>query len=217
MKNKNNIIKKIFEEATNNFKYKWGVQKIEKKLKQNKALITNNNLCDLGHLYDHLALQQKKTALRKKYENQALRLYRRALKINLKSYRATWGIGRIWWHRNNKKAIPYALKAYHLRKRAKKDAGLYAQAIGLVYQSLKNYKRAEYWLLRGAKENKKDFGVYLNLVAFYRLIGDFKKAQKYALGLKELYNKESSKFKKTAWGKIIKQIIKNSDKPLLKN
>ena len=216
MKQNINSINKIFERAANNYKYRWGIQKIEKLLKKNINFISEDILCKLGFLYDHLALKQKKINLKKFYENKAIKLYQQALKINPKSHRATWGIGRVWWHRKNKRAISYATRAYRLKKINDGKIGLYAQNIGLIYEAIGNYKKAEYWLLRGMKENKKDFGSYINLEVFYRLIKNFNKAKKCAVKLKKLYDKESISFKKTLWGKKIQEIIQNADKSLKK-
>lgn len=208
------VIEKLFEEATNSFRYEWGVRRVESIFVKHPQLINDHSLCKLGLLYDHLALKQKTDKRRKFYEAKALRLYRQALASNPRSYRALWGIGRVWWHRRDRRALPYAIRAYHLRKRLERSSGLFAQNIGLIYEALGDYKKAEYWLLRGMRENKTDFGSYINLVVFYRLIGDFKKAKKFAVDLRTLYNREPKSFKNTLWGKKISEIIKDAGRPL---
>ena len=205
-----NRVQIIFDRAANNYKYHWGVLHLEKLLKANPGLINEDSLCKLGLLYDHLAMREKRSAARRKYEAKALSLYRQVLRANPNSHRATWGIGRVWWHRRSRKAIPYALRAYHLKKRSGEKVGLYAQNIGLVYEALGDYRNAEKWLLRGLRENRADYGSYLNLVVFYRVIKkDFKKARKYAVKLKKLYN-EKQEFKKTAWGRRITNFIEQN-------
>lgn len=208
-------LNKIFERAMTNYKYEWGIKKIEKLLRNRPNFINEDILCKLGVLYDHFALNQK-PGFKKKYENKAIKLYQQALRINPKSSRAIWGIGRVWLHRQNKRAIPYALKAYHLKKATKKDIGLYGQHIGLIYEALGDYKKAEYWLLKGMRESRKNFRSYLNLVIFYRFIKKFDKAKKYAYYAERLYEKEPNDFKKTKDGKKIKEFILNADKPLPK-
>ena len=204
-------IKSIFDRSTNHFRYRWGIWEIEKMLKTDRHLSSSENaLCSLGLLYDHLPSRKTPLRQRRKYEDKALTLYRRALKVNPKSARATWGIGRVWWHRKNRKAIAYALRAYQLRKRSGERVGLYAQNVGLVYEFLGDYKNAERWLLRGLKENLHDFGSYLNLVVFYKLVGRLKDAKRYTLVLNKLYKKEPLSFKKTPWGKRITSVIRDA-------
>ena len=170
LRQKETKIKLIFERATTHFRYRWGIREINKILKTDRHLLNSEDiLCSLGLLYDHLPSPKTSLRQRRQYEHKALALYRRALKVNPKSPRATWGIGRVWWHRKDKRAIPYALRAYRFRNESGERPGLYAQNVGMVYEFLNDYKNAERWLLRGLKENPHDFGSYLNLVVFYRL------------------------------------------------
>jgi len=207
-------INNIFTSSTNNFKYAEGIRKLEALSKKYPALNSEDLLCKLAFLYDHLALREKNEKRRKADENIALRLYHRVLRLNPESSRATWGIGRVLWHRNDKRAIKYALRAYRLCKKLGKPVRLYAQNIGLIYEAIENFRRAEYWLLRGAQENRRDFGSYLNLVVFYRLVHKFDKAIKWSKQLEKLYLKESGSFKNTPWGKKIAEVIKDANKPL---
>ena len=161
----------IFKEANLNFRYGWGVEKIEKEVKTNPELLENERVLTwLGFLYDHLALR-KKGKQKKACEDKAIRLYRKALKINPDSINAIWGIGRVWWHRNNKKALIYAFKTYRLHKKLRKGKGSsFAQNIGVIYETLGNERRAEYWLKRGLGEEKNNWGPYFNIIRFYRKI-----------------------------------------------
>jgi len=208
-------LEKIFYDATNNYKYRWGVNKFKTFLKKHPDLIKKEDiLCKLGLLYDHLAFKEKNK--RQVHEKKAFELYKKALKYNPNSFRAVWGIGRIWWHRRNKKAIPYAIKAYKLAKKSKTDYGINAQCVGLVYEAIGDYKNAEKWLLKGIKIEPKNWGCYLNLVGFYRLIKQFSKSKFYAKKLESLFKKETKEFKKTLWGQKILQTIKDADKELKK-
>lgn len=193
--------------------YDVAIKAIEKILSKNSTERTEDALQKLGFLYDHAALRQS-TIKKKQLEEKAISLYQEVLAINPQSYRALWGIGRVWWHRKNKKAISYALKAYHLKRKLKKKSGLYPQNIGLIYEALGNMRRAEYWLLRGLKENKKDFGSYLNLVVFYRFVKKFDKAKKYAKQLEFHFKRTPKKFQDTPWGKKINEVIAEADQPL---
>lgn len=212
-----NLIEKHFYAASNNLRYRWGIAALEN-LSRKNSCVSNNELflCRLGLLYDHLALRCKKDK-RLFYEKMAMNLYKKAKKINPDSYRATWGIGRIWWHRNNRRALQYAKEARRLAKKTRAKTSIYTQNVGLVYESLKDYKNAEKWLLRGMKENPKDWSVYINLVTFYRLSKNFQKAIKYAGKLEGLMQREPASFKKTKWWRIIKrECIENAAKPLPK-
>lgn len=210
-----NFIEKHFYAASNNFKYRRGIAVFENFLRKNPHVLNNELfLCRLGLLYDHLALRYKKD---KKlfYEKIAINLYKKAIKINPDSYRATWGIGRIWWHRNSRRALKYAIEARKLAKKTGIKTSIYTQNVGLVYEFLKDYKNAEKWLLRGMKENPKDWSVYINLVTFYRLSKNFQEASEHANKLEKFIQKEPASFKKTKWWKIIKrECIENATKPL---
>ncbi len=196
----------IYSRAVNSFKYREGVIKIEKALRQRPDLADEEVLCKLGLLYDHWALKQSEIK-RRELEDKALALYRRALRLNPDSARAWWGMGRVWWHRKNRKALTFALKAYRIKKRKKEPVGLYPQHIGLIYEFLNDHRKAERWLLRGARENPGDYGSYLNLVVFYNARNDVKQAGRHAMKLKELFAKEPHGFRATPWGKRINKII----------
>lgn len=118
---KSKKIEEIFRAAANNYRYKWGIQQLEKLGRKNREMTRNYFfLCHLGLLYDHLALK-KKGQERKKLEDKAIKFYQKAIKINPKFPGAVWGIGRVWWHRKSKRALPYAKKAIKLAKQNKLD------------------------------------------------------------------------------------------------
>jgi tetratricopeptide (TPR) repeat protein len=212
------VVKKLtadFYRLTNAFKYIQAINLFEREISRVPGLEGDENiLCRLGMLYDHAALQDVKR--KKTYEHKALSLYKRALKINPSSVKATWGIGRIYWHNEDKKAIPYAKRAYLLAKRYEKRTGIYIQNVGLVYQTLGKFKEAELWLKKGANAEPKNWAMYLNLVVFFRYTKQFIKSKKYSLVLKKLFSQESTLFKKTPWGKKIAEVIKDAEKELNK-
>ena len=212
------VVRKLtadFYRLTDAFKYLQAIKLFEKEIVENPELKNNEDiLCRLGMLYDHAALQNKK--IKRTYENTALSLYKKALKINPASFKATWGIGRVYWHNTNPKAVRYAKKAYDIARRKEKKLGIYIQNVGLVYESLGKFKESEKWLEKGAAAEPKSWAVYLNLVVFYRLTKQFKKSKKYALKLNKLFDKEPASFKKTPWGKRVVEVIKNSEKELKK-
>lgn len=205
----------IFDLSAKNYKYKEGIEKIEKIIEIHPELKNESTLCDLGFLYDHLALKQKNKLLKNKYEEKAFNLYRGAIKKNNQSINAIWGIGRVWWHRKDKKAIKYAIKAANLMKKLNGSAGLMLQNIGLVYEDLGDLKLAERWYLRGLKEEPNKFSGYYNLLNLYRKQERFKKIQKLLPIFKKLYQKETAKFKKTSWGKDILKKIKELEQFVL--
>ncbi len=212
LKKKLLLIEKAFRMAVDNFRYQEGIRRIEKILKGQPVLKTNERiLVKLGLLYDHLAMQQKIIKKRRALERHALKLYRFALRHNKNLPAAVWGIGRVWWHRRSRKAIKYAKLAYRLAKRLHMPAGLYAQNVGAAYKAVGNYNRCEYWLLKGIRECPNDWSVYLNLLSFY-------KEKKYGGGkigrplstLRRLLKKERPNFKRTKWGKLVQEFIKKS-------
>ncbi len=202
-------IDRIFSRVADSFNYSEGIKEIESIIKRNPEFLNRENvLLKVGMLYDHFATQQRSLQKRNIIEKKALAFYQSALKINPKSHGATWGIGRVWWHRKSKKAISYAKRAYLLAKQNGMDAGIYAQNVGAVYRAIGNLKRSEFWLIKGAKESPTDWGVYLNLISFYKSIGRVNKASLYRGKLKFFFDKESKKKKDTKWGKMIKEIIR---------
>lgn len=208
-------LEKIFQKSSNNFYYKEGVEQFEKILAKNKNFFDEKSLCRLGLLYDHLAMY-KKSRERKLLEEKAISIYKCVLKKVPNSYRATWGIGRVWWHRKSRHALRYAFRANKFAREAhlKKGIGINTQTIGLVYEFLGDYKNAEKWLIQGMKEEPKEWGVYLNLIIFYRLINKLTKSKKMGEKLKKLFMHESKEFKNTAWGKKVQEIIEKAGKSL---
>lgn len=207
-------LQEIFDEATTNYKYKWGIEEFNKVLKRYPDIEDEDVLCRLGLLYDHSPAANKEE--KKGYEEKAIELYEKVLSFKPESYRATWGIARVYWHRASEKAIPYAKKAYELAKENKENYGMYAQQVGLVYENLGKYEEAEKWLLKGLELEPESWDMYLNLVIFYRLTENFEKSKEIAKKLDELYRKEAPEFRNTAWGKKIQEVIDNADKPLPK-
>lgn len=206
------FLEKIFKTYTDTYDYAQGIKEYGKYFKRNPHAFNEKILCRLGLMYDHLALQKPRQ--RKKFENKALQIYRRVARKDHHSYRAVWGIGRIWWHRGSARAIPYVLKAHTLAKKAGQK-GIYTQNVGLVYESLKKYSEAEKWLLKGLQECTDDWGVYLNIINFYRSIHNFTQAKKYALqGSKIFYKKENDQFRKTPWGKKVMEIFEHAEETL---
>ena len=205
----------IFDLSAKNYRYKEGIKKIEKIVEIHPELKNESVLSELGFLYDHLALQQKNKLLRNKYEEKAFNLYRGALKKNRESINAIWGIGRIWWHRKNRKAVKYAIKAANLMKKLHGSAGLMLQNVGLVYEALGDIKRAEQWYLRGLKEEPNNFGGYYNLLNFHHKQERREEVQRLLPAFKKLYQKETTKFKKTSWGKDILKKIKELEQFVL--
>ena len=202
---KNDLIK-VFQESADNYRYAWGIKVFEKELSLKPEFKNSEEiLLKLGMLYDHLAVfKDSKTRLI--LERKAVKIYKKVLKLNPKSALALWGIGRVFWHRKSKKAIPYAIRAYRLAR-----SGLFAQNVGAVYMSLNKFNEAEPWLLKGQNKDPRNWAMYLNLVSFYEKIGNIKKAKLYAKKLKLLFSKEKPQVKKTKWGKQVLAMINRLD------
>lgn len=201
----------VFYDAADNFKYFSGIKNFEKLFKKYpEAEKDDLILSRLGMMYDHLAL--KYPTKRIKYENKALSLYKKALKFNPNSHKATWGIGRIWWHRKSKKALPYAIKAIRLAKKSRDPYGIYISNVGLVYKFIGNDKLAEKWFLKAIKIEPNNWGIYLNLIVLYEKNKQVDKIKKYLPKFKKLVKKEDRSFFKTNWGKRIVGIIKRIEK-----
>jgi tetratricopeptide (TPR) repeat protein len=207
------FLQKKFDVFTNNLSYQEGISYFESILLHFPELRGEDFLCKLGFLYDHLALREKGDR-KKKHENKAISLYQEALHYNARSFRALWGIARVWWHRKDKKALQYASRAYRLKKAIDGTSGLYAQHIGLIYESLGNFRGAERWLLRGMREHPDELGSYLNLVVFYRFLKRYDRAQYHAETLSLLFQKQPQSFRRSPWGLQIAEAIRDAGKPL---
>ncbi|KKS39878.1 MAG: hypothetical protein UV04_C0034G0003 [Candidatus Gottesmanbacteria bacterium GW2011_GWA2_42_16] len=165
-------------------------------LVKNPELKNEQTLSKLGFLYDHLAFFSKNKILQPKYEQEALRLYNQALKYNPDSVSAIWGIGRIWWHRKNKKAIKYARRAARLAVKQDPELSVMYMNLAVVYETLGNLKRAEYWYRYVLKKEPNFFGAYYGLAEMYYVKDVPNKADKISKLLPQLiklYKKESKK------------------------
>lgn len=205
----------IFRSTATGKGYKIAIKKTEEILKNNPHLEDEQRLCDLALLYDHQAALEENIDARKKYEKKAFELCRRVLSINPGSIYdayAMWGIGRIWWHRKNKKALKYAKKAASLMKEKTGETGGMIVNIGLVYDTLGNYHRAEYWLLKALCEDPKQLGLHYNLARFYHKHNRMNKLKRCLPTLKKLFNEKDENYKKSDWGKFLNIQIKRIDK-----
>jgi len=175
-----------FNEFMNQMDYRGGV-KVFKRLRGGKRDVY------LAMLYDHLAMQNK---FRKFYEYKARYLYRRAL---FGKYRieALLGLGRIYWHRNDRRALRYYKRA--LRYSPKDPRVLIA--LGNIYKAQGENKKARKYY-RNAILHSKDnnFGLLLNHSLFWLKRGNAKKAQSYIKeiegairGMRESKTKEIAK------------------------
>lgn len=203
----------IFKEANHNKKNVWGIKRFESLLNKYPEFRKNESVLHrLGLMYDHVFL--KDPAKQKPYEDKAISIYKAILKINPDSYKATWGIGRVWWHRKNKKALPYVLAAYDLIKKVKDPAapkGLYTQNVGMIYEMLGDMRNAEQWYKKGIKVTPEDWGVYLNVIGFYNRQKNPAKAKPFLPKYAQLLKKEPKEFFDTAWGKQVLNIIKDTE------
>lgn len=209
------LLEKKFIKTTNEFDYPAGVRFFSSYLRRHPDEFDEKVFCRLGLLVDHLAFKASQKKARRA-EQLALKIYSYVLARKPDSHKATWGIGRVYLHRNSRKALPYAKRAFYLSKKAGTSIGMRAQCVGLVYENLGEYRNAAHWLKRGIRENPKDWGMHLNLVGFFRLRKQFRAAQQQAILLKQLVEKEPVRFLKTPWGKKILEVVRDAGKPLPK-
>lgn len=206
----------IFKESNHNSKNVWGIKRFETLLdkypefKKNEAVLHR-----LGMMYDHVFFKDR--AMQKPYEDNAIRIYKSILKINPDSYKATWGIGRVWWHRKNKKALPYVLSAYELIKKTKDSTapkGLFTQNVGMIYEMLGDTHKAEQWYKKGIKATPEDWGVYLNIISFYHRQKTIAKSKPFLPKYAQLLKKEPKEFFTTAWGKQVLDLLEGTQKKI---
>lgn len=201
-------IEAVFDQAVNNFNYRSGIRQIEKILAQHPEWENDQTLSWLGLLYDHQALRSDGLS-RRQLEEKAFRLYRRALRFNPQSPSALWGIGRIWWHRKSKKAIKYATQA---ARNAYKQNGSFTKFFNLavVYETLGNPKRAEYWYRKVIEKEPSYWAAYYSLINLY-VSGSFankqKKIEKLIPAFEKNYKSASKEIRASKWGQMIQDRI----------
>lgn len=208
-------INSIFRSAVAKQTYGEGISQIQRLLKREaRKGLSGITLEQLGFLYDHAALQKRDSAARRAYEQQALSYYRRAIRLNQKDPFSMWGIGRIWWHRKDKRALLYAQKAYRLAKICKIDFGPFGQNIAFIYDEIfEKYAFAERWYLRALKEEKrKTVRSYANLVQFYVKHGKDAQARRFARKMNLLFKKTPLEFQASRSGRRLSQIISKAFK-----
>lgn len=204
-------INEILRSAIAKRTYRSGIVQIQQILKKEGVKKPNSKtLYQLGFLSDHVAFFQEKNPVAQRiYEQQALSYYRHALKLDPRDPAAIWGIGRVWWHRKDKRALFYAKKAYQLAKSGKYDFGPFGQHIAFIYEQLfKKYALAERWHLRALREERKrTVWSYANLIQFYTNLRKDDQARQLAKKMDALFQKESSEFQTSLSGKMLSKII----------
>lgn len=184
----------IFLRAMHNFRYRQGASKFEKVLK--KYPDEESWWCQVATLYDHIALEKnpknKKEELKNKrfYENLAKKACLRALKINPESFYAYQGLGRIYWHNKDKKAIYYYRKAYDIAVKQTGDGQFFSMDLMNIYTTLKKYKIAEKYGIEYLKSNPPSFGILNNMADLYIKLKDKKKARLYLRRAKDILGKD---------------------------
>jgi tetratricopeptide (TPR) repeat protein len=200
-----NKIKSIFNKSLESDNvsysfYKKILSQISREIEKEPELINEEMvLAKLGFLYDHLAVYAGNKKEKNKYEREALKAYNKILKKNPNSVNAIWGIGRVYWHNKNKKAIDYAKKAARIATKESVEMYPMYMNVAVVYESLSQFDRAEYWYLKVIKKRPKFLGAYLNLAEMYLEKNKNKKYKKLILEIEKQFSEEElddSKFKK---------------------
>jgi tetratricopeptide (TPR) repeat protein len=161
------LFKEVFAIVNNamiNFRYSTAARKLERILQ--KYPLEEQWWCYIGMLYDHLALRQRTQHPRQYYQRLAVRACHQALKLKPDSACAYEGLGRVYWHNGNKRAIYYYNKAYRITKRRSRSLNYNVMNLANVYFKLKKYKCAEKLYLRYA-EQWPHFGVFHALTELY--------------------------------------------------
>lgn len=204
-------INNIFDKAACDFAYGEALSQIQEILRKYPDSRDDRVLCKLGFLHDHLAAFEKNKKLVKEHESFALKAYQEALKFNPRSSGAIWGIGRIWWHRKDKRALIYAKRAAKIA--IEDDPKMFPMYMNLavVYETLGNFKRAEYWYKRIIKEIPDFWGAYYGLANLYYSESNVKrrkiKLKEILPDLLRLYKKESRKLKGSKFGNQTRQRV----------
>lgn len=201
-------LKKITGEAMGSLKYLPAIKLFE------SCLVGYKNdekfLCNLGLLYDHQAMLEKKQKSRTNYEKKALAFYKKILKRKPKSRCALNGVARIFWHRGDKKAIKYYKKVLNLSPPSEKGVALFH--LGNAYNALGENERAIKIYERSLKKVKVGFPVLIHLIRAYILINNLKEAEKYF----NLLTKEVKKIGNEKVKKLVLQEITHLRKKIKK-
>jgi tetratricopeptide (TPR) repeat protein len=111
-------------------------------------------------LLDHQAVLESNWVKKKYLEWQAMRLYKQNLKNDKNNIEAISGIGRIYWHKSNPKAIYYYKQAMKLDPTNPVRMGNLAN----VFSRLNQLDQAEKLYRQAIATNKAPFGIYLNFL-----------------------------------------------------
>ena len=196
--------------ALNNSSYSKTLKELESYYK--KYEFDDELLYHLGMLYDHLGqifLNGFKVKIDKKkanlYFKKALDIFNESLDKNPNSYRALYGIGKVYRNtKQYKKALSYSKKAYKIAIKEKANS---VYGIGFIYEMMNKPKEAEKWYLKEIKDRGvNNFVAITNYIIFSNRTYK-NKMESIAKKALELYKKEPSSFKNTIFGHQIKQDI----------
>ena len=209
----------IYNRAMWSFQYMRAIRAIERKISvYGKRSVPERIMVDLGTLYDHAALKTKDGKEVKRLEGIAFTWYRKALRKKPNYYNAVWGIARIYWHHEDQRALPYALKAYRMHKKySETNKEGFALNVANVYVSLKQYTKAELWYKKCLTTRPREdwLGIYLNMTHLYRDWEKPKLALRYAQKALAEFKKKPLAFRKTvgaqSWLLGIKRTIRTKN------
>lgn len=203
-----NKVREIFNNAISKENYEEGINEIESLIK-NKVIKDEEIFYNLGFLCDHHSFDVN-SKKRKELQEKAIKLYKKALKINSNYYNATWGIARVYGYRKDKKALFYAKEAYQKHKEESRNED-FAQNVASIYNILGDYKKAEEWYKKPLDKTDQP-GMFANIINFYIKTNQTDKIEPFLEKGRKLFKEKPESFKKSLVGKNIKKVFEYKDK-----
>ena len=189
----------VMREADAKRKYRWAINIFEKYLREFD--VDTNMKYRLGLLYDHLAIfkhRKKRNDRQKKLFNYYLKkseeIYKYVIKENSASALGHLGLARVYYFLGQERKSNYfSKKAHKLNFQLPKDKRG-SLGIGGFFLDAGDFKKAEAWFKKELKDlGENDLGVNVNLVIFYDVTKQYKKAIPYVLKSEKLIKKEISR------------------------
>lgn len=197
-------LNQVKKKALFGFEYRKAIEFYESLLKNFQ--LSARDLCDLGLFYDHLSIfNQNEKKNRARNEEKALQYYHQAQKLNPSELAVFEGLGRIWWHRKDKKAIIYYQKGLEIASTPRKKSE-FLEYLGNAHKRLGEPKKAIKCYQQALKMNPiSKFSLFNNLAFAYQKIGQQEKARDCARKGLRLLKKRSKEYRNTKVAQIFQK------------